>query len=152
MDTTADRFDRKVTIGPDCWEWIGAKTSSGYGHLSVDGATIKAHRYAWEREHGPIPDGLLVCHTCDNRLCVRLSHLFLGSAHDNTGDMRAKGRDSFSTNKGELHGRAKLTDDQVREIRARAAAGESHRSLARHFDVHHSQIGNIVRRERWAHL
>ncbi len=79
---------QRVAYQPDCWEWIGARTSAGYGLM--DGRYV--HRLAWELTRGPIPKGVLVLHHCDNRVCVRPSHLFLGSYLDNVRDMIAKGR------------------------------------------------------------
>lgn len=79
--------------GPDeCWPWTGAVTGKGYGKISLAYRHRNAHRVAFELWHGPIPDGLLVCHRCDNRPCCNPAHLFVGTAKDNAEDMMAKGR------------------------------------------------------------
>lgn len=91
----ADRFWARVRKGPGCWEWQGGSDRKGYGAFSVSSARIAAHRFAWELEHGPIPDGLHVLHTvCDNPRCVRASHLKLGTNAENQADRAAKGRSS----------------------------------------------------------
>jgi DNA-binding CsgD family transcriptional regulator len=80
---TADkRFDAMVEKGPSCWQWTGSTTRMGYGQFSVmtlgEGRRmIPAHRYAWERASGVIPDGVDVLHLCGNRICVRPDHLAL---------------------------------------------------------------------------
>lgn len=81
-------------LGP-CWIWTAANNGS-YGILSVPGSKekVRAHGYSWELHNGPIPDGLWVLHQCDNRICVRPTHLFLGTHQDNMNDMVAKGRAS----------------------------------------------------------
>jgi hypothetical protein len=79
-------------VGSECLEWIGSAHHSGYGCISYRKKFHSAHRLAWQFAHGPIPQGLLVCHTCDNRRCVNIKHLFLGTYQDNVNDMIAKGR------------------------------------------------------------
>ncbi len=86
------RFWQKVQKGDGCWEWQGSRNKLGYGITSLRGRAIRAHRVSWEIVNGPIPDGLLVCHRCDNPACVRPDHLFLGTQIDNLRDMRTKGR------------------------------------------------------------
>lgn len=91
----AVRFWRKVIKGDGCWEWSGARAPKGYGRLQTPQGVTLAHRLSWEFEHGPVPVGLFVLHRCDNPPCVRIDHLFVGTAMDNTSDMIAKGRQRF---------------------------------------------------------
>jgi len=109
-----------------------------------------AYRVVWEEVHGPAPDGLEVCHTCDNGRCVAIGHLFLGTHAENMADMKRKGR--AARNEGEWHGRAKLTGAQVTEIRSRYAAGATKKGLGRAFGVSPRNIRSIVLRETWRHL
>ena len=87
-------FWLQVNFDPDaCWTWTGYCNAAGYGHVRWgEDRRVFAHRVAWEAVHGPIPDGLVVCHHCDNPPCVRPDHLFLGTVRDNAQDMIAKGR------------------------------------------------------------
>jgi hypothetical protein len=94
-DTFAERFWGRVDRSGDCWLWTGWRQANGYGGLRVKRQAHYAHRVAWTLVNGPIPDGLFVCHHCDNRPCVRPDHLFLGTARDNTRDSIAKGRWQF---------------------------------------------------------
>lgn len=111
----------------------------------------KAHRVAWDLTYGPIPDGMLVLHRCDNPSCVRPDHLFLGTQTDNMLDRKAKGRGNHR--RGSRHGRAKLTEAQVLEIRSRYAAGDvTQTQLGDEYGVCHVVIGNIVRRRLWRHI
>jgi len=75
----ADFWDRLTRTAHGCWEWTGARDQNGYGNLRIAGLWYKAHRYAYELTHGPVPDGMKVCHRCNNPPCCRPDHLWLGT-------------------------------------------------------------------------
>lgn len=150
-----ERLARRLLMSPSgCLEFQGA-LKDGYGKIVVgsrsDGSRrLKfAHRVAWELANGPIPDGLIVCHACDNRLCCNPEHLFLGTHNDNMADMVAKGRQRNGRPAGVLNGRAKLSPSAAAQIRERYAAGESRASLAEAFGVGRSAIREVVTGMRW---
>lgn len=95
-----ERFWQNVGVSADCWEWQGTKDSKGYGLITDRRKNIGAHRLSWQLCYGPIPDGLYVCHSCDNPSCVRPEHLFLGTNQDNQRDASAKGRSAFGDRNG----------------------------------------------------
>jgi hypothetical protein len=86
------RFERRKKAVGECLEWTGTIGSGGYGRLKVFGIFLSTHRVAWILKNGPINEGLWVLHKCDNRKCVKVDHLFLGTAADNNRDCRTKGR------------------------------------------------------------
>lgn len=163
--TLAQRLDHYTdkSGGPDaCWPWTGYIGSHGYGVVTTkDKKQRLAHRETWKEENGPIPEGMFVCHTCDNKPYRNPRHLFLGTAADNSADMAAKGRGRGAIRPGARNGSAKLTDEQVMEIRrlgeqARACKprrpGPSQREISERFGVHLSTVENILSGKLWRHL
>jgi hypothetical protein len=131
-----------------CHEWQGGHGYHGYGGLVIGGRRIGAHRAAYEVFVGPIPEGMYVCHTCDNRTCVNPAHLFLGTHLDNRLDMVEKGRHA----RGSRHHWAKLTEPDVLDIRRRVAAGERQKDLCTEYGVADSLVSRIVNRLIWTHI
>jgi hypothetical protein len=145
----ADRFWRYVRKTSGCWEWT-ASTAAGYGTFGLDRETmVGAHRFSWELHFGPIPPGMYVCHHCDNKVCVRPDHLFLGTALANNRDMDRKGRRVLAPLHGEANPNAKLTADDVFEIRRLCGEGIAKRELARRFGVTPTLIRSVVARRHW---
>jgi len=139
-----ERFESFVMPVPwsGCHEWMGFIPENNYGRFRIGNKMPLAHRIAYELYIGPIPKGLHVCHTCDNRRCVNPFHLFVGTAKDNAQDKVSKGRSLA----GESHNLAKLTRDQVEAIR------EDERfqfEIAADYGVSQSQVSNIKRGKRW---
>jgi len=134
-----------------CWPWIGSKVTHGYGKFTINGNRISAHRFSYEYHIGPIPDGLVVRHRCDNPSCVNPHHLEIGTQADNMRDRDERGR--RKPPKGSSHGCAKLTEPDVIEIRRLYADGELNQcEIAGIFNVNHRTVNHIVRRYSWRHL
>jgi hypothetical protein len=165
----ADKFSRFVARGESCWEWTGSRNANGYGQFQMKTAgrwaPWLAHRVSYWLEKGDVPDGMCVCHSCDNRACVRPDHLWLGTVADNNRDMSHKGRvrtgvgmehpsrkHPESLPRGEDHVFAKLNDASVREIRSRRDAGEDALMVARMYGVSRTVIYKIHNRQMWAHV
>ena len=146
--TPAERFTLYVDKAEECWPWTGAcDTKLGYGLFRLGTRQLKAHRYAWELENGPIPDGMVVCHHCDNPPWVRPSHLFLGTTLDNIRDKQSKGRQP----KGAEIRTSKLTPQQVKEIRT-LWPSVSLSALGAKYGVANQSIHAIVTGKTWRHV
>jgi len=138
----SDLWKRVEKRGADeCWPWLGAVSSNGYGVISINRRDVGTHRLAYELTHGCVPAGLLVCHRCDNPPCCNPSHLFAGTPSDNTRDLYAKNR--MPSRKGELHPLSKLTNAQREEIVRRRRAGERNMDLAIEFGVSRPTITRL---------
>ncbi len=143
-------FFSKVKIGKEneCWIWTAGRTTWGYGHFGVNGKDYRAHRVAYELHHGPIPNGMFVCHTCDNPPCCNWNHLFLGTNADNVADMMNKNRQ----HRGEKTGGAKLTAVDVLEMRRLHTEGMANRDIERQFNMSSGSVYSIVNRISWKHI
>lgn len=140
------RVDRSSADG--CWPWTGTLNVTGYGNGHCNSKRFLSHRLGFELANGPIPDGMEVCHRCDNPRCVRPDHLFLGTHAENMADMSKKGRSA----RGERNGIAKLTANAAREIRRLVSMGEMKIEIAKRFGVGESVVRSIAKRKRWAHV
>ena len=155
-----------------CWVWVGSvyPPPRRYGMFSAGGRNYRAHRWVFEHLHGEVGPKTDVCHSCDNPPCVRPSHLFAGTRSDNMRDCAVKGRNPMQLYpsrsylvthgtspekqvRGERQGNAKLTEDDVRRIRAmHRYGGISSVVMAEMFGVDQAHIRKIWLRKAWAHV
>jgi hypothetical protein len=154
------RFWAKVSIVNDdtsCWKWTGCtfkrKWNYGQFYVSRERGHELAHRIAYELTHGEIPEGKWVLHKCDNPLCVRPDHLFLGTHIDNMADMRSKNRSAHSNGLfGELHPNSKLTDERVIAIYRLLKEGKHVIEIAQKFDVDRHTVSHVIHGRTWTHV
>lgn len=158
------KFDEKERT--ECWIWKGAPDTLGYGRFKLNNGMRRAHRVSYRKHHGPIPDGLFVCHKCDVRLCVNPAHLFLGTANDNNQDAVSKGRNRGAPGDkngsvihpetrltGERNWNSKLTEKDVLEMRMlRKTENTSYRKLGMRYGVSHRTVRHIILRNNWKHV
>lgn len=146
----AARYESKVdrSGGPDaCHPWTASVNHAGYGNFRADGKMNLAHRWAYSQFVAPLKDEEVVRHSCDNPPCQNARHLLSGSVKDNVQDMMERGRDY--DRRGASNSRAKLSDQQVLEIRA---SGEKGTALASRYGVSTQLISTIRLRQTWTHL
>ena len=144
-----ERFWRFVSRGAkdECWAWGGVKSQGGYGRIKFNGRLMPSSHVSFEIHQGKVPNHLHVLHRCDNPPCVNPDHLFLGTQKDNLADRAAKGR--FNPVRGEKHGSAVLTEDQVRAIRL---DGRKHGLIAADYGITRPNVSYIKSRKSWAHV
>jgi hypothetical protein len=177
-----ERFWSKVDKrGPDeCWEWRGHRLRAGYGRFGRAGrfpCGQSAHRISWFLTNGPIPDGFVIRHSCDNPPCCNPAHLIAGTYKENTADMLAKGRHPHGEThysktrpekviRGDRHYLrknpqrvagsanpfAKLDERRVRQLRFEVEAGRAIAAVAADYGVSASNVYLIVRRKAWGHV
>lgn len=143
-----NRFECKFMPVPyiGCWVWI-AKLTKGYGQFRFNKRLIGAHRFSYQLYRGEIPKGLLVCHHCDNPMCVNPDHLFLGTDGDNHKDRARKGRNNNQN--GERSPSHKLSENDVIEI---FHSDKKNADLAKQFNVSLTSIYRIKNGKKWKYL
>ncbi len=163
ISSSRERFFSKVDKSGDCWIWIGpVSVGCGYGNFSVGKKQYSAHRYSWFVEHGVHPS-MIICHKCDNKLCVNPDHLFEGTQRDNILDAKSKGRLAVGDRSGaRLHPEkyrgdnshnAKLREHQVIEIKTHISNGTfTGKELARMYGVRCETISSIKTGRNWRHV
>ena len=150
-DRARQRFWRRVRkddSADSCWIWTGGRDADGYGVFYYNGRSRRAHRVAYEWEHGKFEGELL--HRCDTPSCIRPSHVRPGTQAENLADARQKGR---KDDRGSANSFAKLTDSEVREMRALyAGGGWTQHQLAARFGIHQTHVSDVVTGKRWSHV
>jgi len=148
-ESDRDRVEKCVDVRSDgCWFWKLSTFKSGYGMVRVNKRNLLAHRFCWEAIVGPIPDGAVLCHRCDRKLCCNPQHLYVGTTQTNADDaIRARSL------LGSRHPRARFTEAQVRAVRKEhARGGVTYLQLAERYGVSSGTIGALVRGQNWRHV
>lgn len=140
------RFDSKYKVlSTGCWEWIASFGSTGYGQMFFRGKPTKSNRISYILYKGEIPNGMCVCHTCDNTKCVNPDHLFLGTRKDNSADMSKKGRSC----QGEKSHLSKLKEKDIVNIRKLLLNGYTQCQIAFMYNIDQSNVSYIKNRKTW---
>jgi hypothetical protein len=158
FQTMEERFWDKAFPEPNsgCWLWTGVVDGAGYAMFMRKGKLVRASRFSFELAGTPVPKGKVVCHRCDNPICVAPPHLYVGTHKSNADDRTMRNRDGGPLRRGDGNGRAVLTWELVQEIRAKWALNmpgrkplHTKRSLSREYKVSDVQIGHIVTGRQW---
>lgn len=152
MDVLTTLLARAKVAENGCLEWQGA-TDGKYGLVQLH-KLVRTHRTMWEYHNGPIPPGMLICHKCDNPICMEITHLFMGTAQDNTDDMMRKGRHGCGRGErpsvtGSKHPRAKLNEEQIIAIRNDTRFAWQ---IAKDYNVSRSTISHVKNNYHWTHV
>lgn len=154
-----DRFWSKVDKQDErgCLCWLGGKTKKGYGCFYFEGKLRLAHRWIFEQWHGHLKPKEMVCHSCDNPSCVNLTHLYRGNNSINMRDCHSKGRMHHQLHpdeilRGSKHGNAKLTEEDVRNIKNRANSGETQLQISLGYGIARTTVNRIVTGKGWKHV
>lgn len=144
------RFEAKLDKSGDCWLWTASLAGKGYGQMKLPKQRKQeyAHRLAYMIYKGAIPDGIQVCHKCDNPRCCNPEHIFLGTSSDNHLDMKEKNRHLY----GEKNSQAKLSDTKISQIKKCIDSGMSQSIIAKAFGIHQTTVSKINRGCRWQHI
>lgn len=155
--TLLERFERKIFFAsPDgCWYWTAGVNTGGYGRIFIKKIGGKkermlAHRLSFLLYKGEISQGLLVCHSCDNPLCVNPDHLFLGTQLDNVRDRDNKGRRPAPI--GSKNNSAKINEYDVLEIRNMRSQKISYKEISDRYGLSVVTIKNICSNRTWKHV
>lgn len=142
-----DKLDTYTYKSASCWIWIGGLVGVGYGEVWFGGKYWASHRLSYTVYKGEIPDGMEVCHTCDNRKCINPEHLFVGTRKDNAEDMSKKGR----ALRGERGTNVKLTNKLVAIIRKYRGKLPQTR-IAEIFSISQAQVCRVMTKRNWSHI
>ena len=152
MKTALERILSRTRLDGNCLLWTGCVNHKGYGRVLVGGKNCYAHRVVWSAYYGEIPKGKMICHKCDNPLCVNIKHLYLGDQNTNSADMVRRGRakNGSATVRHEKHPNARLTYPEVEKIRLLyARGGVTQQELSDEFKISRGQIWRIVSGRSW---
>lgn len=139
-----------ISEADSCWEWQGRRHARGYGTIKDGGKLRLAHRVSWEIHFGPIPEGMCVCHKCDNPPCINPSHFFLGTNQENTADRVAKGRSGRT--QGEANHQAKINNSIVLDIFIFRGDGFGSKEIAEALCIRRAMVNDVLSRRRWKHV
>ncbi len=157
LDRLKKSFEKYVIRQEGCWEWKGPIAKGGYPVMSCrrEIGSDRGHRASWMIYKGPIPKGMLVCHSCDNPICTNPNHLWIGSQKQNNDDKIAKGRGKYEqppSKKGSLNNAAKLTEEQVKEIKILLEKGLTMIAIGKQYGVSKTTILRIKKGTNWKHV
>jgi HNH endonuclease len=143
-------LEKTIKLENGCWYCSAGGKEHRYGTIWFNNQSIGNHVASYLVHRGPIPHGILVCHTCDYSRCINPAHLFLGTHKDNMADMMNKGRNALRS--GELNGRAKFTPDEILKIREMLDSGHTQQEVADAFSTSQGYISELHLRKRWDHV